>query len=164
MATEETPVPPEDQGVVFPELDPITKVQLEVDKFAQFLFTSVGWIQREAPPCRLPHEKDYSQELSEMGRQTGPEAEENFKKQVAALAKDLAISHKTINRLIDELPGLELSEEEQLEMIRQLEQENLKAGEELEVAVGKAEALLSEVRSTLQCISTSHSSTFFTPS
>ena len=62
------------------------------------------------------------------------------------IVKDIITTSKRIDFLIDQLPGIHQSEQEQLEEIQRLQTENELVGNELKIEMHKAQELLSRVK------------------
>jgi mediator of RNA polymerase II transcription subunit 21 len=122
---------------------------------------SLTYIKTRAPPGHIPGQpllatfaemeaQNASQSTSQPTTQpsqqsTAPPTQEEFQKDIRELSRDLVLKEQQIEVLIASLPGLNSSEEEQMERMRELERE-LEAleGERVE-AVKQREVLQKKV-------------------
>eukprot|EP00743_Colponemidia_sp_Colp-15_P011478 GILK01012816.1.p1 GENE.GILK01012816.1~~GILK01012816.1.p1 ORF type:complete len:153 (+),score=23.43 GILK01012816.1:36-494(+) len=134
------------------DVDAVTVVQEAVDRLAHILFVSVGSLQRDALPVPLQGEKEHSARILKTrseGQVRDPKA---FAEMLETLAKDLVDTSRSIDEAIDQLPHMDKTKDQQLEMIAELEKENVTSAEELNAKVEVAAELLSQVRETLQTV------------
>jgi len=121
--------------------DRLSELQSRLDFLSQMFFTSVGVLQRDAPPSPL--------------EATGVKGESssNFRDIAADMAQQIARTAKSIHDLIDSLPGgASASESQQLATLENLEKENLLVGRQLQEKVAQAEVWLVKVREALRII------------
>ena len=76
----------------------------------------------------------------------------NTKEFVQTVAKDFLETSKTIDFLIDHLPGIDRTKEQQLADLEILERENLKVGQEMEREIQLTKELLNRVENALGSI------------
>jgi mediator of RNA polymerase II transcription subunit 21 len=81
-----------------------------------------------------------------------PLPEDVFKAGQIELAQDLILKEQEIEMLISALPGLENSERDQEQMIRQLEEELKISEEERKTAVKEKEAALAKLESVIRSV------------
>ncbi|CAO3616155.1 unnamed protein product [Cunninghamella echinulata] len=77
---------------------------------------------------------------------------ETFKQNVDELVTDLVKKAKEIDILIEGLPGIERTEEEQLALLEQLEMENQKENENFEKALQELEEAKSKIGGIIRVI------------
>lgn len=75
-----------------------------------------------------------------------------FKAAQRELAQDLILKEQQIEALISTLPGLDNSEKDQEDLIRQLEEELKVAEEERKAAVKEKEAVLARLESVIRSV------------
>ncbi|KAL9537594.1 hypothetical protein MBANPS3_011636 [Mucor bainieri] len=68
------------------------------------------------------------------------------------LASDLVKKAKEIDALIEVLPGVQQTEEEQINLLKSLEEENRIANEEYEAAVKEMELVKQQINQSLRAI------------
>ncbi|KAL9547103.1 hypothetical protein PS6_007316 [Mucor atramentarius] len=68
------------------------------------------------------------------------------------LASDLVKKAKEIDALIEVLPGVQQTEEEQIDLLKALEEENRIANEEYEAAVKEMELVKQQINQSLRAI------------
>ncbi|KAJ3288431.1 Mediator of RNA polymerase II transcription subunit 21 [Borealophlyctis nickersoniae] len=147
----QTPLPPPDDQqqppdapsnppapVPYPPLDRLTQVQDVIDRTTAIFTSAVGLIQAQAPPMPVDP--------------TLPVVYEKASDLTQAVSRDLVFHAKVFDALVDKLPAITVSEEEQISRLQQLEEENHKVGLQLEKTVAMAEAFLEEIRSTMRII------------
>lgn len=81
-----------------------------------------------------------------------PVSAEQFKLDQIELAQDLVLKEQQVEYLISMLPGLENSEKDQEQAIRQLEEELKVAEEERKEAVKEKEEVLAKLESVIRSI------------
>mmetsp|Transcript_52776 Transcript_52776/g.132762 ORF Transcript_52776/g.132762 Transcript_52776/m.132762 type:complete len:160 (-) Transcript_52776:16-495(-) len=134
--------------------DNISQLQEVLDQQCKEFYTSVGVLQRDAPPAlHLSHASPTSSVATGLSAQitaSNAEAVRNFEEQARELARGIVRGAKTMDQLIDSLPGADQSMDDQLHLLDELEQENCVLGTRLNVTVCETETLLGEVRKALQ--------------
>jgi len=118
-------------------------VQLLVDKLSEQFFNSVGTVQRDALPTPL----GYSLQLPPEPAPRGID-----KAQIQLFAREIVGTCKQIEELIDTLPGIEDTEEDQLRKLAELEVENEALGKQILEKVEEAEQLNIKVAEALHQI------------
>ncbi|KAJ3227817.1 hypothetical protein HK099_000071 [Clydaea vesicula] len=133
--------------------DRVTQLQDCIDKLAEILFTSLGVLQRDAPLLQINKDVPITAWTSEQIAQVsllGKKIKINKHAELAKdSAKDIVETVKVIEFLIDKLPGIDETEQQQLDRLKELEEENLNCGLEMSAEIESAELLLSEVRNTI---------------
>ncbi|KAJ3115689.1 Mediator of RNA polymerase II transcription subunit 21 [Nowakowskiella sp. JEL0407] len=130
-------------------MDKLTQLQDRLDKLSVMLYTSVGVLQRDAP---LVPPKGSTIPVTAWTEQQVKERTETNQKFTKDVSRDIVSEVKTIELLINSLPGINMTEEEQLESLKNLEIENQELGAQMESAVKYAEMLLEQIRETLRYI------------
>ncbi|KAJ3389712.1 Mediator of RNA polymerase II transcription subunit 21 [Lobulomyces angularis] len=125
--------------------DRVTQLQDCIDKLAEILFTSLGVLQRDAPLLQINKDVPITAWTSEQVLKN----KQDSAKLAKDSAKDIVETVKVIEFLIDKLPGIDETEQQQLDRLKELEEENLNCGLEMSAEIESAELLLSEVRNTI---------------
>ncbi|XP_063242030.1 mediator of RNA polymerase II transcription subunit 21 [Bacillus rossius redtenbacheri] len=128
--------------------DRLTQLQDAVNQQADNFCNSIGILQQSAPPSKFPG-------FDRSGSQTPSQTQHMQEDHAHLFATVIARCAKDIDVLIESLPSDESSTELQLGSLRKLEQENREAGEQLEEAVRRGEALLEQVQAALADIARS---------
>jgi mediator of RNA polymerase II transcription subunit 21 len=128
-------------------MDRLTELQYYLDNLAQLFYTSLGVIQRDASPSNMNFQ------LPKKENETmNPTREYITDEQIQSLATQIVQTSKTIEQYIESLPGIEATENEQLESILTLQKQNAFLSQQLKEKVKECENLLNTVRRTLQQI------------
>lgn len=118
----------------------------------EIFYTAVGVLQRDAPlesiHPQLPVTHWTLQEL-----QKSKDSTVNF---VKVVTDDLMETSKRIDFLIDNLPGIEMTKQEQLEEMNELEKENSKVSLELAVENDISKHLLEKMTQKMDIILSNH--------
>ncbi|KAL3901920.1 MAG: hypothetical protein SGCHY_000217 [Lobulomycetales sp.] len=110
-------------------------------------YTSIGVMQRDAPLVKVGDH--------EVTAWTAEEVEKNttdLKKLSGEISVDIVETVKVIDFLIDRLPAVTMSEEEQLARLEALEADNQEANGKLDEAIGDAAAVLEQVKEMIRSI------------
>ncbi|KAF1968549.1 hypothetical protein BU23DRAFT_558434 [Bimuria novae-zelandiae CBS 107.79] len=116
--------------------DILTQIQDELDMLLHQMQSSFAYIRLQAPPSVPPGqpaltahaEFEYKAQV-ERNPQNPPAAPppiaspEQYRKDIAELSRDMVVKERQIELLIANLPGLENSEEEQVQRMKELEKE-----------------------------------------
>ncbi|KAI8811626.1 hypothetical protein BJ742DRAFT_796631 [Cladochytrium replicatum] len=129
-------------------MDRVTQLQDCLDRLSELFYTSVGVLQRDAPLKQISPDIPVSAWTDDQIRQN----EENLKKFSKEVAGDIVQTSKVIDFLLDKLPGIKYTEDEQIERLQALELENRAVGEQVEKALEFAESLLADVRASIRLI------------
>mmetsp|Transcript_4569 Transcript_4569/g.7078 ORF Transcript_4569/g.7078 Transcript_4569/m.7078 type:complete len:148 (+) Transcript_4569:33-476(+) len=130
----------------------LTQIQDEVDRFTGQLFTSVGVLQRDAPPSTVAGEK-CPLSVAQVGDASKPAVDNSdIHKQAKEFAIEMARTLKRIDVLIDALPTI-TSPSSQIEQLTLLREEDRQASEYLSNVVKQADELLSTLRDVSRRIS-----------
>jgi len=135
--------------------DRLTQLQDQVNKLAECFCDSIGVIQQTAHPNNQQQQQQPpQQQTNENNKPIDPnnppdpqqlsQPEENYSQFFASM---IARTVKDIDHLIDALPSEKSTTELQMKSLKQLENENEVAYEELQKAVAEGESLLEEIRS-----------------
>ncbi|KAI7892650.1 uncharacterized protein EV154DRAFT_504397 [Mucor mucedo] len=110
-------------------MDRLTQLQDAIDAMARMFTNSIYYV----------HEKSGMAELNKDIPVAQPKIQADephvFQENMRELASDLVKKAKEIDALIEVLPGIDQTEDEQIDLLRSLEQENQIANEEYEAAV-----------------------------
>ncbi|RFU35653.1 hypothetical protein B7463_g690, partial [Scytalidium lignicola] len=134
--------------------DRLTQLQDAVDQLAQQFVASLHYIHKHHDLQVLGPNDVVRQDKKDENREheVDPHPADVFKAGQRELAQDLIVKEQQIEYLISSLPGLENSEKDQKETIRQLEEE-LKATEmQRKEAVKEKEILLAKLESVIKSI------------
>lgn len=91
--------------------DTVTEIQNSLDVMGELFFTCVGVIQRDSPNF-MPNSN------------VKPEEREEFQRQLKEFAEKIIQASQNTEKLIDSLPGVSLSKQQQLERLAQLQSQN----------------------------------------
>lgn len=139
-------------------MDAISQLQEKVNTIATIAFTTIGTLQRDAPPVRIS--PNYPESGSGPTPAPAPnpnpnpnptptpaaDSDADFAKQPKLMSAELVKAAKQFDALVAALPLSEGGEEAQLKRIAQLEAENDAVGQQLEKQLEAAERELQEVR------------------
>ncbi|KAJ1334895.1 hypothetical protein BSLG_008049 [Batrachochytrium salamandrivorans] len=121
-------------------------------QLTEIFFTATGVLQRDAPLISANPELPVTSWKPE-------QVEANWlanKDLAQTAAKDIVETAKVIDFLIDQLPGIAETEDEQIQTLQNLEEENLIAGKEMEEAIAEAERLRASIKTALRRIADDH--------
>ncbi|KAG8328526.1 Mediator of RNA polymerase II transcription subunit 21 [Homalodisca vitripennis] len=118
--------------------DRVTQLQDKLHEQAEHFCNSVGILQQFATPSSIS--------AVNRPKSQDPQPEEDYPKLFASL---IARCAKDIDTLIDSLPSDESTLELQIESLRELEEENNRAADQLEEIVQHGERLLEKIQSAL---------------
>ncbi|KAJ3173624.1 hypothetical protein HDU88_002712 [Geranomyces variabilis] len=126
--------------------DRVSQLQDLIDKTVQDFATTLLEIQNVAPPVAV----DPSIPVTFVA----PEQVQTQANATNVLTQQFITSMKTaaqqLDVLIDSLPGIDLTEREQLARMRALDEESRAADEELERSVAEANRLMAEMRTSFE--------------
>ncbi|KAL3418364.1 RNA polymerase ii transcription mediator complex subunit [Phlyctema vagabunda] len=152
--------------------DRLTQLQDAVDQLAHQFVASLWYVHKHhslqtLSPTDKIHEDKKENEVPEQDRRGSsrllpipaaynllvePYPEADFKAGQKELAHDLIIKEQQIEYLISVLPGLENSEKEQEQMIRQLEEELKEAEAQRMEAVKEKELVLAKLENVIRSV------------
>lgn len=140
--------------------DILTQIQDELDMLLNQMQSSFAYIRVRAPPANIPGQPVLSS-LAEHQHQAAlqanpnnpnqppapepPVSQEQYRKDIAELSRDMVFKEKQIEALIAGLPGLQNSEAEQMRRMKELEKELEELEGERIAAVKEREALVKKV-------------------
>ncbi|KAF2034137.1 hypothetical protein EK21DRAFT_57115 [Setomelanomma holmii] len=144
--------------------DILTQIQDEIDFLLNMMQSQVSYIKRNAPPSVPPGQQrvdtfaEVQAKTSTENTQTStipsqptqpaqpePVSQEQFQEDLKEMARDVVLKQQQMEALIANLPGLNVSEEQQIERMKQLERELEELETERAQAVKVKEALLKKV-------------------
>ncbi|KAI9321192.1 mediator complex, subunit Med21 [Obelidium mucronatum] len=128
--------------------DRVTQIQDCLDKLAEIMYISLGVTQRDAPLVALNEKTPVTAWSEEQIRNNS----QSIRALAADVSSDIVQTCKVIDFLVDSLPGLDQSVDDQLDTLRVLELESEKAGDEMETWIYEAEILLDNVNAALRYI------------
>ncbi|KAJ3190100.1 hypothetical protein HDU85_000391 [Gaertneriomyces sp. JEL0708] len=117
-------------------MDAASQLQDALDQAVQTFAQNIGQLQLDAPPVPLGTEP-----ISTTSPEDAQAAQEKTKAHISRTTDTLFQSFQHIAALISSLPGVDHTEEQQLELLKALDEDSRVAAEELEQAVKEAEAL-----------------------
>ncbi|KAK4509494.1 uncharacterized protein ATC70_007846 [Mucor velutinosus] len=127
-------------------MDRLTQLQDAIDAMARMFTNSIYYV----------HEKSGMAELNKGIPVAQPKIQadkpEVFQDNMKELASDLVKKAKEIDALIEVLPGVQQTEEEQINLLKSLEEENRIANEEYEAAVKEMELVKQQINQSLRAI------------
>ncbi|KAM5568579.1 mediator of RNA polymerase II transcription subunit 21-like [Rosa sericea] len=130
-------------------MDAISQLQEQVNKIATIAFTTIGTLQRDAPPVRISPNYPESEAAPPPNPNPNPNPTDDatdFAMQPKLMSADLVKAAKQFDALVSALPLSEGGEEAQLKRIAELQAENSLVGQQLEKQLEAAERELEEVR------------------
>ncbi|RUP17371.1 hypothetical protein BC936DRAFT_139459 [Jimgerdemannia flammicorona] len=127
-------------------MDRLTQLQDAIDQTARIFFNSIHYLNSKAAMVPL----NDSIPIIAPNMQADPP--DLFQQNTRELATDLVKKAKEIDALVDALPGVKYTEEEQIKALEDLEKANALANEEHEAAVAHARSLLDQVSQALRTI------------
>ncbi|KAF9162711.1 Mediator of RNA polymerase II transcription subunit 21 [Actinomortierella ambigua] len=116
-------------------MDRLTQLQDAIDKLALLFFSSLDHLTRNAP--LLPLNNDVPIVTTDAAQE---------------LALDISRHAKDLEMLVDNLPGIDQTPEDQLRDLEDLAHQNALANQEYDEAVAEAKALLQEITFALRGI------------
>jgi len=116
-------------------MDRLTQLQKQLDQLTTEFYEYVGTLQQNAPPAPLPRQLDT---LPKGDAEELRQRSEAFNSTARQFASEIVLTSQRINDLINELPGVDLTEEAQLAQIEQLEASNQATGKKLEEIIVRA--------------------------
>ncbi|KAH7084327.1 mediator complex, subunit Med21 [Paraphoma chrysanthemicola] len=144
--------------------DILTQIQDEIDFLLNMMQSQMSYIKRNAPPSVPPGQQrvdtfaEVQAKTSNENTQTStnpsqptqtaqPEqvSQEQFQEDIKEFARDVVLKQQQMEALIASLPGLNVSEEQQIERMKQLERELEELETERAQAVKEKEVLLRKV-------------------
>ncbi|KAH7072028.1 mediator complex, subunit Med21 [Paraphoma chrysanthemicola] len=144
--------------------DILTQIQDEIDFLLNMMQSQMSYIKRNAPPSVPPGQQrvdtfaEVQAKTSNENTQTStnpsqptqpaqPEqvSQEQFQEDIKEFARDVVLKQQQMEALIASLPGLNVSEEQQIERMKQLERELEELETERTQAVKEKEVLLRKV-------------------
>ncbi|TPX47943.1 hypothetical protein SeMB42_g02134 [Synchytrium endobioticum] len=128
--------------------DRLSQLQACLDRAVEMMYTAIGALQRDAPLVALAEDIPVTLFTDEQNKGL----ESGGRDMAMKLGRDIVRTFKVTEHLINALPGIATTEDEQIEQLRRLEVENRDAGRDMQNAVERAEALRGRLRRTLRAI------------
>ncbi|KAG2184300.1 hypothetical protein INT44_009315, partial [Umbelopsis vinacea] len=135
-------------------MDRLTQLQDAVDAMARMFTNSIYYVHEKSAMAAL---SDNIPVIHPKGRfkieeRVQADPPDIFQQNMKELVSDIVKKGQEIDRLIEALPGISRTEEEQIEQLSLLEEENAKANQEYEKAVADTESLMAEITQALRRI------------
>ncbi|CAO3627264.1 unnamed protein product [Mucor hiemalis] len=127
-------------------MDRLTQLQDAIDSMAEMFTNSIYYVHEKFQMAPL------NPDIPVQQPKTQADAPEVFQENMRELASDLVKKAKEIDTLIEVLPGINQTEEEQIEKLKSLEEENRLANEEYEEAVREMELVKKQINQSLRAI------------
>ncbi|KAF7731382.1 hypothetical protein EC973_000190 [Apophysomyces ossiformis] len=135
-------------------MDRVTQLQDSIDAMARMFTNSIHYVHEKSAMAELNKDIPVAQQKVQA------ESPEIFQANMQELVTDLVKKAKEIDALIEVLPGIKHSEDDQIRKLQDLEEENKLAHEDYELAVremavltpSKLEAVRDKVTMTLRTI------------
>jgi len=138
--------------------DRLTQLQDAVDQLANQFVASLYYVNRHhdlqtlSPSDVVQPEKKLEAEIDPREREVDPHPADVFKAGQKELAQDLILKEQQIEYLISVLPGLDNSEKDQEQTIRQLEKELKVAETKRKEALKEKEAILARLENVIRIV------------
>lgn len=120
-------------------MDIVTQIQEEVNSLASLFWNYTGILQRDAPAIAV-------------GGEENPSKEGDMKEQADQMATAIVGTAKTIDKLIDGLPPINASADQQISTLARLQEENDALGRELAAEMEKTDEELRRVRAVYRVV------------
>ncbi|KAJ2720750.1 hypothetical protein GGI07_004431 [Coemansia sp. Benny D115] len=129
-------------------VDRVTQLQDSIDQVSQcqMLFSSLHYLHKKAGMVQV------SPGIPVTQQNEGADSVDEFSARTQEIANDICRQAKKIDALIESLPGVSVTEEEQEREFAELNEQNKAATRELEDANKRARALLAEISGALRTI------------
>ncbi|KAI8580911.1 hypothetical protein K450DRAFT_235185 [Umbelopsis ramanniana AG] len=127
-------------------MDRLTQLQDAVDAMARMFTNSIYYVHEKSAMAAL------SDNIPVIHPKVQADPPDIFQQNMKELVSDIVKKGQEIDRLIEALPGISRTEEEQIEQLSLLEEENAKANQEYEKAVADTESLMAEITQALRRI------------
>jgi len=129
------------------QMDVVTEAQQQLSVLCSHFYATIGSLQRDAPALSIKHEP--------LIRSAGL-AQTPISQQTQTMAQQIVQSSKQLEKLIMQLPDRIESEQEQLEILQELQQQHLQAGVALDLALREAQNCLIQMQDSFAEIADSH--------
>ncbi|EPB92945.1 hypothetical protein HMPREF1544_00019 [Mucor circinelloides 1006PhL] len=127
-------------------MDRLTQLQDAIDAMARMFTNSIYYVHEKSGMAELNKDIPVAQPKIQADE---PEV---FQENMRELASDLVKKAKEIDALIEVLPGVQQTEEEQIDLLKALEEENRIVNEEYEAAVKEMELVKQQINQSLRAI------------
>ncbi|KAJ2612639.1 hypothetical protein H4S08_002606 [Coemansia sp. RSA 1365] len=127
-------------------VDRVTQLQDSADEQCKMLFSSLHYLHKKAGMVQVSPEIPITQQNE------GADSASEFSLRTKEIATDICRQAKKIDALIESLPGVAVSENEQIHEFEKLNRENEVATQELHEADQRARALLDRLSRAMRDI------------
>ncbi|KAI8991437.1 hypothetical protein BDF20DRAFT_844641 [Mycotypha africana] len=127
-------------------MDRLTQLQDAIDSMARMFTNSIYYVHEKSSMVELNKDIPVSQPKIQAD---DPQV---FQNNMRELVSDLVKKAKEIDQLIEVLPGIHQTEEEQIDILKKLEEENRAANDEYEAAVKEMESVKERINQSLRTI------------
>jgi len=131
-------------------MDRVTQLQDHIDLLAFQFYTYIGVLQRDAVYMGLEEGMQPRSKGREGATAEGVEA------QARDMAHNLLHNLRTVDLLVDSLPGINATKSQQLDTLKQLDDQNQQYAAQLKATLRRAEESLAVVQQALQEIYADH--------
>ncbi|KND00850.1 uncharacterized protein SPPG_03954 [Spizellomyces punctatus DAOM BR117] len=125
-------------------MDRVSQLQELLDKTVQDFAKALGRLQFETPPVAV----DLNTPVTFLSEEQLRSSQQNKTAFIQETAKDMILSVKAMDYLIDNLPAINMTQDDQNARLRDLNEESKAATIELQEAVDEAAEILREIRDT----------------
>lgn len=129
------------------QVDMVTEAQQQLSVLCSHFYATIGSLQRDAPAVSIQNEPL----IRPAGLSQTP-----ISQQTQTMAQQVVQSSKQLENLIMQLPARIESEQQQLEILQDLQQQHLQAGVDLDVSLREAQNSLIQVQDSFAKIADSH--------
>ncbi|KAI8065214.1 hypothetical protein BC940DRAFT_304471 [Gongronella butleri] len=127
-------------------MDRLTQLQDSIDSMARMFTNSIYYVHEKSNMVQL------DPEIPVLNQKVQADPPEVFQANVQELVADLVKQAKEIDTLIEGLPGIERTEDEQIALLQQLEKDNQNENDSYKAAVQELEEARQRVITTLRTI------------
>lgn len=129
------------------QVDVVTEAQQQLSVLCSHFYATIGSLQRDAPAVSINVEPLI---ISAGLMQT------SISQQTQTMAQQVVWSSKQLEKLMVQLPDRIESEQQQLEILQELQQQHLQAGAALDIALREAQNCLIQVQESFAEIADTH--------
>ncbi|KAI8881931.1 hypothetical protein K501DRAFT_222162 [Backusella circina FSU 941] len=132
-------------------MDRLTQLQNSIDAMARMFTNSIYYVHEKSAMVEL------NSELPVSNPKVLADDPQVFQDNIKELVSDLVKKTKEVDTLIEALPGIKDTEEEQVDILKKLEEDNKEANQEYEEAVKELESVKNQISQALRMIATDQS-------